>query len=368
MTNRALDNPPLVSVIVPVFNGEEFLRESLDSILAQSYPRIEVIVMDDASTDGTPAVAASYGQRVKSHRQPLNRGIYGNANDGIAMARGEYIAVYHADDIYEPTMIEREVEFLERHPETGAVFCKDVMIDPAGREEGRLHLPPEVPGGRPLDYRTVLNALLKYKNIFLMCPSAMVRASVHRQVGVYRDDEFRNTSDLEMWLRIAQRYPVGVLDEYLFRYRFGHGNSAQRYHRLRTDPERFFTIMDLYLEQGGRALAAREALAGYEAHRTEDQLKRSINAYILGQLATGREILHDVRLQRLLASPVVQRGRLTVLFFALWILSRLPKVPLIANLLNWRFYGKGAPRRGSCQPWRAQEEEPLPAWAAKVQP
>jgi len=67
----------------------------------------------------------------------------------------------------------------------------------------------------------------------------MVRASVYRDVGVYRDAEFRNTSDMEMWLRIARKYPVGVLEEYLFRYRYGHGNSAQKYRRLRTDAERY---------------------------------------------------------------------------------------------------------------------------------
>ncbi len=73
----------LVSVIVPVFNGERYLRESFDSILAQTYPRTEILVLDDASTDGTGMVAAAYGERVKYHRQRANRGIYGNANDGI---------------------------------------------------------------------------------------------------------------------------------------------------------------------------------------------------------------------------------------------------------------------------------------------
>src|SRR5438093_1456319 len=179
----SLPNLPLVSVIVPVFNGERYLRESLDSIIAQSYPRPEVLIMDDASTDGTPAIIASYGDRVCCHRQSRNRGIYGNMNDGIALARGEYIAIYHADDVYHPSIIEREVAFLESHPAAGAVFCIDVFIDPFGREVGRLELPPEVRGSRLLDYPTVLNALLKHKNRFLRCPTSMVRAAVYRDVG-----------------------------------------------------------------------------------------------------------------------------------------------------------------------------------------
>src|SRR5260370_31426542 len=105
---------------------------------------------------------------------------------------------------------------------------------PGRDERGPLEVPEGVGGGRSLPYATVFNALLKHKNTFLTCPSSMVRASVYRDVGVYRDAEFRNTSDMEMWLRIARKYPIGMLEEYLFRYRYGHGNSAQRYRRMRT--------------------------------------------------------------------------------------------------------------------------------------
>src|SRR5690349_15491193 len=93
---RSLSGHGKVSVIVPVYNGEKYIRESLDSILAQSYGNFEVLVMDDASTDGTPAILGSYTDRVRVIRQPKNRGIYGNVNDGIALASGDYIAVYHA--------------------------------------------------------------------------------------------------------------------------------------------------------------------------------------------------------------------------------------------------------------------------------
>jgi len=344
-------NARLVSIVVPVYNGERYLRESLDSILAQRYGPIEVLVMDDASTDSTPAIVASYGQRVRSFRQARNRGIYGNVNDGIASAQGDYIALYHADDLYEPDIVQNEVEFLERYPQAGAVFCKHIMIDPAGHEEGRLVLPAEVRGERPLDYLAVLNSLLKFKNAFLTCASAMVRASIYREIGGYRDAEFRNTADLDMWLRIARRSSIGVLDRHLFRYRFGHGNSAQRYHQLRTDSERFFTIMDLYLSEGSRALAVPEALAAYEAHRAEDQLTRCLSAYVLGRLGEGRVILQKFRASRLLASPVVERGRLMVLFLALTVLLRLPRIEMIAELLRWRRWGAGSRRRGTLPRW-----------------
>lgn len=346
-TTVASDSPggrrPLVSIVVPVFNGAKYLRESLDSIVAQTYPDIEILVMDDASTDETPEIIASYGARVKCFRQPSNLSIYENANVGIARARGEFVAVYHADDVYVPTIVERQCACLERHPEVGAVFCKDIFIDAEGHEVARLRLPPEVSGGRPLSYTVVLNALLTHKNPFLRCPSAMVRAAVHRDVGMYRSTEFLNTSDLEMWLRIARKYPLVIVDEHLFRYRFGHGQSSQRYHYLRTDQNRYFRIMDLYLAEGGRELATAEAIAAYEAHRAEDRLTRSVNHYILGQRPEARDLLGRVRAGQIAGSPRVQRWRLLVLFALLLVLVRLPRLSFMAGLFHRRWQSKRVP-------------------------
>jgi glycosyltransferase involved in cell wall biosynthesis len=217
---------PLVSVIVPSYNGARFLPESLDSILAQTYPHIEIIVLDDASTDDTPAVAARYAGRITYVRQAVNRGQFDNVNDGIARATGELVAVYHADDVYLPEIVEREVAYLEAHPDVAAVFASDIFVDAVGREYGRLRLPPEVRGEQPLDYATVLNALLTYKNRFLVGPSAMVRASVYASVGRYREQRYRIASDLEMWMRIARQRPIAVLEDHLMKYRHFHGNAS----------------------------------------------------------------------------------------------------------------------------------------------
>jgi glycosyltransferase involved in cell wall biosynthesis len=333
---------PLVSIIVPVFNGERYLASSLDTILAQTYSPIEVLVMDDASKDSTPQIIAGYGERIRSFRQPANRGIYGNMNDGIAMARGELIAIYHADDLYEPKIVERQVGWLQAHPDAGAAFCKDILINPEGKERGRVVLVPEVRGNRPLDHQTILNALLTYKNRFLRCPSCMVRAAVYQELGCYRDEQFKNTSDLEMYLRISREYPIGILDEYLFRYRWGHGNSAQRYKLLRTDIERFFTIMDLYLSTGGTALARPESLAAYEAHRMQDSLMRVVNLYILDKRQEALPILRQIEVRRLLGSGRIQRWRLFLLFCALQVLVRVPRIPFVSNLFYRRWHAKSA--------------------------
>lgn len=332
--------PPLVSIIIPVYNGGRFLRESLDSIHAQTYPSIEVLVMDDASTDNTPEIVAAYGDRVKYHRQAQNRGIYGNANDGIALAQGKFIAVYHADDIYEPEIVEREVAALERFPNAGAAFCLDTFVNAIGQPYGKLTLPPEVTGGMPLGYPLILNALLTYKNIFLVCPTSMVPAAVYRDVGVYRDSEFRNTSDLEMWLRIARKYPLVILEEYLLRYRHGHENSSKRYHHLRTTAENYFRIMDLYLADGDQTLVTADAMAAYEAHRAQDNLMIAVNHYILGQREDARVALRKVYINRLIGSGRIQRTRMVLLCLAMHILVRLPRIRALADMFYQRWHVK----------------------------
>jgi glycosyltransferase involved in cell wall biosynthesis len=337
---KASGNSPLVTAIVPVFNGEKYLRASLDSIVNQTYPHVEILVMDDASTDATSEIIASYGARVRHVRQESNQGIYGNANDGITLAKGKYIAVYHADDIYDARIVEREVEFLEKHPDVGAVFCKDIFVDGEDREYGRLELPREVKGSRPLSFATVFNALLENKNRMFVCPTAMVRSSVYRDLGTYRQDAFLNSSDLEMWLRIAQKYPLAILDEYLIRYRHFEGQSSRRYHKLRTEPERYFTIMDLYLVSDSETIATPKALAAYEGHRTEDLLIITVNNYILDQLEKAQISLSKVRLLTILKGSGIDRGRLLILFLMLQILLRLPRLTFMANLFREHWYGK----------------------------
>ena len=335
---------PLVSVLVPSYNGAKFLREALDSILAQTYPNLEVILLDDASTDETPEIAAEYAGRITYVRQPKNSGIYDNVNVGIERAKGELIATYHADDIYLPTIVEAQVAYLQAHPEVGAVFCSDIFVDAVGREYGRIVLPREVRGERPLDYPTVLNALLSYKNRFLVCPTAMVRADVHRDVGVYMQDRYRNTADLEMWLRIARRHPLAVLESHLMKYRHFHGNSSQRYHRLRTAPENFFFILDEYLDGGDRVHATPRALVSYEAHRSEDRLMAAISHYIKNELPAGRSALRDVQLGAIMRSPHVQRWRLLAIAAGLWVVLRLPRVEALAQKMFDRWHVKRPPK------------------------
>jgi hypothetical protein len=334
------EGSPLVSIVVPAYNAARFLRASLDSIAGQTYRNKEIILMDDASRDETGEIARSYGERIIYYRQPQNRGQFGNVNDGIRRASGRYVAVYHSDDIYHPEIVAREVAFLEAHPQTAAVFAMEIFMDADGREQGRLKLAPEIPLDTPLGYEQILNILLRYKNCIFPAPSSMVRASVYRSMEPYRGDEYAVAADFEMFFRIAREHPVAILGEHLFRYRWGHGNADQMDRLLRTAPEPYFEIMDDHLARGGLALARRDALAAHEAHRGEDAVMRAINCYILGRDREIPAILAETSPKRLLASPKVQRIRLSVLYGLLLVLARLPHVDAMARVFRRRWYSR----------------------------
>lgn len=348
MTDRGASggqDPPLVSVVVPAYDVEDYVAECLDSILAQTYPRIEIIVLDDASTDDTAEVLSGYEDRVRVVRHDENRGQFPSANHGIRLAAGELIAYYHADDVYEPEIVEREVEAFREHPEVGAVFALDTFIDAVGRPFHRLDPPEDIPLDRPMSYREVLDNLLHYENRFIRTPSAMVRSDVWNRVGLFDPDRWKNSSDFDMWVRISREHPILVLDEHLYRYRHFHGSSAQSYHHLRTDPNRFFAIVDHYLEEeGDRALVEDEALRAYEAHRAEDLLHVAVARYIRGDLAAARDALGDVTVRKLWGTPDVDRGRLSVLLVAMRVLCRLPRISALADAFYRRWHAApGAP-------------------------
>src|SRR5688500_3733490 len=120
----SLELATAVSVIMPVYNGERFLRDAVDSILRQTYRNFELIVVDDGSTDGTSQVLDRYqdqDRRVRVHRHERNGGIVAARNQGCRLAQGRFIAVMDADDISIPERLARQIAFLEANPDIVAV-------------------------------------------------------------------------------------------------------------------------------------------------------------------------------------------------------------------------------------------------------
>jgi GT2 family glycosyltransferase len=327
---------PRVSIILPTYNNARWIRESIASILDQTYRGIEVLVVDDASTDNSAEIVASFDDpRIRYWRQPANKGIFPTLEAGIRRARGSLIAFYHSDDLYAREIVAREVAYLDQHEDVGAVFAIDTFIDPDGVEYARLELPSEFRGARPLTFREVLNGVLRYGNVFIRGQTSLVRRSVYETVGSY-DSGYDLRADLDMWLRIAAVTPIAVLDEHLMAYRWGHSNTSARYDRLRREPELTFSVIDAALDRGGRAIADPEALRAYEARRQEDFLVVAANLYALDDLGAARRILAGTSLTRLLGSRRVRRGRLLILWIVLQVAVRLPRIDALASALQRR--------------------------------
>src|SRR5437867_7033177 len=141
----SVNGDPKVSVVIPVYNQGGYLREALDSVIAQTYRETEIIVVDDGSTDNTPSVMASYGDRIIGLHK-ANGGGASAINLGTKIARGKWIAWLSADDLWEPNKLSRQLQVVETKPSVALVYTDYCWIDPEGRTTGRRHT--HQPGSR----------------------------------------------------------------------------------------------------------------------------------------------------------------------------------------------------------------------------
>ena len=296
------DSSPLVSIVVPAYNAERFLGEALASIRAQSHANLEIIVCDDASTDRTPAIAQGTGDpRVRYLRNDRTLGGYGAMNRGVHESGGEYVAIYHADDVYDARIVERELAALCRRPDVTAVFCLDRFIDETGGDYGRLRLPAAIANTDTFDATLLVESLLRYKNTFLRTPSVMLRRSAFDAVGGFDQERFGIAADLDMWVRLSLEGPIALVHEYLMGYRHYTAQWSKQYEHMRTEPEVFFAVMDRHLSRPGvRALVSSEALTTYRVWRVQDEAERAANAFVLGDRQKAVALLNSSLVRPLL--------------------------------------------------------------------
>ena len=326
----------LVCVCIPTYNAAATIREALESILAQTYPNLIVHVSDNASTDDTLKVIESIADpRVMIHRHTENIGGEGNFNRCIQYAEGEYTAIFHADDIYEPDMLAKQAAFLESHPEAGAVFTEASLIDETGHRFGEICLPKGLASTSGLyDFVTMFKAVLRHSNFFI-CPSVMVRTQVYQQeIKCWRGELFRSSADLDLWLRILQHHSIGYLRERLMRYRISSSQFSARV-RLGTERADFFLVIDHYLAQASvRALLDATDLNNYRWLGRRDRVMRAANLFISGFPEQAGGLVHDVfSWDALVAATNSKRGAF-VLFIGVYVklltLLRLNKIGKIS--------------------------------------
>ena len=238
-----MKKPPFVTIGIPTYNSEQYLKHCLDSILKQTYSDFEIIVSDNGSTDNTEKIVFSYNDtRIKFNKNSYNLGCYGNYNRIISLAKGELIAFYHSDDTYDSYIVEKEVEFLQKHSDAAAVFTEAYLINAGGSIIGELISPEKFSKKEILDFNKAYGGFLAYGD-FLICPSAMFIKKTFSETGIFKEEKFQTASDLEMWLRILQKYPIGILHEKLMFYRI---HQEQGSFMNPTDEADYFCVIEQY--------------------------------------------------------------------------------------------------------------------------
>jgi len=203
---------PTVSVHMPVYNAERYLAEAVESVLGQTFPHFEFIIIDDGSTDGSGAILERFARRDPRIRltRRENRGITPTRNEALQQARGDYFAVMDADDIACAERFARQVTYFEAHPECVALGTRVLLIDADGapvREMSELTSHAEIDGEHIAGHGGAITH-----------PSAMMRRAALVEIGGYRE-AFQTAEDLDVFLRLAECGAVANLPDVLLHYR-----------------------------------------------------------------------------------------------------------------------------------------------------
>ena len=212
----SFDVPPLVSVIIPVYNGSNFLREAINSVVSQTYSNFEIIVVDDGSTDDSWKIIQSYGNKIRGIHKD-NGGVASALNCGIRTMNGSYFAWLSHDDLWLPDKIEKQIRFFEENPECQISYTDYYVIDLEGIITGTVVTPwyPRQRAKREL-----------FQGGFINGSSIMIKKTCFDSVGLFSEN-LRYTQDTEMWIRMSRKFEIGHVPEILIKQRM-HRDQGSR--------------------------------------------------------------------------------------------------------------------------------------------
>jgi glycosyltransferase involved in cell wall biosynthesis len=224
-----MDTNPKVSIIIPVYNGANYLSQAIDSALAQIYTNLEILVIDDGSTDEgkTEQIARSYGNKIR-YILKENGGVSTALNRGIQEMTGEWFSWLSHDDLYLPEKIERQISFLKDNPKVKIMACNLNVIDDAGKiifeSVNRTH--PVVCNGR--------DAL----EVWLYGCGLLIHKDCFDKVGLFNNNN-KTTQDVEMWLKLIRHYPIYFVDQVLCHWR-QHAQSGSAIHSQQKNHDMYY--------------------------------------------------------------------------------------------------------------------------------
>lgn len=203
-----------VTVLMPVYNGEQYLREAIDSILGQTFSDFDLLIINDGSTDNSVKIVSSYKDpRIKLIHNTSNLGLIATLNKGLDLAQGRYIARMDCDDISMPERLSKQVSFLDAHPEIG--IC-GTWIRTIGESNGEVHRYPTEPD------RIACELLFESS---LAHPTVMMRTAFLKQNGLYFE-EYLFAEDYRMWIRASRVGKLANIGEVLLHYRTSSASTS----------------------------------------------------------------------------------------------------------------------------------------------
>jgi GT2 family glycosyltransferase len=244
---------PLISVVMPVYNSEKYLQEAVESILGQTLADFELIAIDDGSTDQSAVILESYQQkdkRVILQRQSENQGIVAALNYGLVLARGKYIARMDADDISLPDRFEKQVAFLEIHPDVDVVGTAVHLIDKRGRKLGRLSFPLE-------------DLAIHWKSLFSACfihPTVMLRRSVLVAHNIQYRTAREQPEDYDFFAQLLEFAHGANFAESLFMYRVHPASITSQFNRDKFNHKSMLILANLQNHFPGLAITHDQVL------------------------------------------------------------------------------------------------------------
>ncbi len=281
---------PLVCICIPNYNNETTISETLDSILNQTYKNIIIKIFDNASTDGSMKILREYEAKyphIKVFQNETNIGGEANFTRCIENMEGEYSAVYHADDLYSPTMIQEQVEFLQAQQECSAVATHALTIDHKSHIMGARFLPNELCNTDEYIFENqyeLFHMILKYGNI-ITCPSVMARTDIYKNnIRQWNGSDFKTSADLDVWLRLASFGKFGFITKPLMSYRVSEASYSYNLARIGTDEHDMFLVLKYYLVKPEiQSSLTQEDNDNYNSLVFKDNVLRAFNKFIQGK-------------------------------------------------------------------------------------
>ena len=243
-----------ISVLMPVYNGEKFLKEAIDSILNQSFKDFEFLIINDGSTDRSKKIILSYqDQRIRFFENKKNLGVAKTLNRGLKLAKGKYIARMDADDISLSDRFKKQVEFMEKNPQVAVCGTWVKLIG--------NHNIWQSPG----DDKTIKSLSLFYSSIYH--PTALIRNDLLKRYNLSYNPSFIHAEDYELWVKIMEKAKVANLKEVLLSHRIHSNGTGSVYNQTQiesADKVRLYQLHKLGIFPTKHELAIHQAISYWQ--------------------------------------------------------------------------------------------------------